>query len=174
MRRIFVLIVIGLITTTTVNAQAQYQISYDQTRNNVKVLTGIINKYLMMNDSAFSWYGSSHKAYNANDTSILQAFAKDKNNIQYVVFGGTWCEDTRNILPKFFRLQEQAGVPDEKVTLIGVDGNKKTLGNLHQAMNIRNVPTIIIMKNGKELGRVIEYGKTGKWDKELADILKAQ
>jgi len=29
------------------------------------------------------------------------------------------------------------------------------------------------MKNGKELGRVVEYGKTGKWDKELADIINS-
>jgi hypothetical protein len=27
------------------------------------------------------------------------------------------------------------------------------------------------MKKGKELGRVVEYGKTGNWDKELADII---
>jgi hypothetical protein len=38
-------------------------------------------------------------------------------------------------------------------------------------MNIINVPTIIVMKKGRELGRVIEYGKTGKWEKELADII---
>jgi hypothetical protein len=33
------------------------------------------------------------------------------------------------------------------------------------------VPTIIVLKDGKELGRVVEYGNTGKWDRELADII---
>lgn len=27
------------------------------------------------------------------------------------------------------------------------------------------------MKDGKEIGRVVEYGKTGVWDKELGDII---
>jgi hypothetical protein len=27
------------------------------------------------------------------------------------------------------------------------------------------------MKDGKELGRIVEYGKTGYWDKELAAII---
>ncbi len=27
------------------------------------------------------------------------------------------------------------------------------------------------MKDGKEVGRVVEYGKTGKWDKEIAVLL---
>jgi hypothetical protein len=27
------------------------------------------------------------------------------------------------------------------------------------------------MKNGKEIGRLKEYGKTGYWDKELAKII---
>jgi len=30
----------------------------------------------------------------------------------------------------------------------------------------------IVMKDGKEVGRVVEYGKTGKWDVELAELLK--
>jgi hypothetical protein len=29
-----------------------------------------------------------------------------------------------------------------------------------------------VMKNGMEVGRVVEYGKTGKWDLELAELLK--
>jgi hypothetical protein len=33
------------------------------------------------------------------------------------------------------------------------------------------VPTFIILQNGKEMGRVVEYGKTGNVEKELADIV---
>jgi hypothetical protein len=39
-------------------------------------------------------------------------------------------------------------------------------------MQATNVPTVIVMQQGKELGRVVEYGKTGQWDKELAEIVK--
>ena len=49
----------------------------------------------------------------------------------------------------------------------------KTLGNIADAFKITNVPTIIVMKDGKEVGRVIEYGKTGKWDEELAELLNS-
>jgi len=56
--------------------------------------------------------------------------------------------------------------------LIAVDRQKKTIGPLAQAMQATNVPTVIVMQQGKELGRVVEYGKTGQWDKELAEIVK--
>ena len=47
----------------------------------------------------------------------------------------------------------------DRVTLIGVDREKKTLSHLSEALNVTNVPTIIVLKNGKEMGRVVEYGK---------------
>ena len=80
-------------------------------------------------------------------------------------------EDTQFLLPKFFKLQEQTGFPDEGITLFGVNRAKTSLGNIAKAFNIINVPTFIVMKDGKEIGRVVEYGKTGKWDKEIAALL---
>ena len=62
-------------------------------------------------------------------------------------------------------------VPDNNITFFGVNRSKKTLGNITNAFGIINVPTIIIMKDGKEAGRVVEYGKTGKWDVELSEII---
>jgi thiol-disulfide isomerase/thioredoxin len=152
-------------------AQAQYEISKDEKHPDELILRGIINKYLVQNDTAYSkWYRSSYNMYKP-DTAFLSVFEKAKNKVQFVIFGGTWCEDTQFVLPKFFKLQEMSGVPDNAITFFAVNRAKKSLGNIADAFGVVNVPTIIVMKDGKEVGRVVEYGKTGKWDKELADFV---
>ena len=168
----YLLTVTCLITaTTSLFAQAQYEATQDLPNHpNVKIIRGLINKYQLQNDTAFKWYGPNQGGYKA-DTATLNAFERAKGKYQFVVFGGTWCEDTQFILPKFFKLQEQTGFPDEAVTMFGVNRAKTSLGNIAKAFNIINVPTVIVMKDGKEVGRVVEYGKTGKWDKEIAALL---
>jgi thiol-disulfide isomerase/thioredoxin len=156
--------------TTGLFAQAQYESSLDEKHPEVKVIRGLVNKYQIQNDTAFKWYSPS-QGYYKPDTVTLNAFERAKGKYQFVVFGGTWCEDTQFILPKFFKLQEASGFPDDAITLFGVNRAKASLGNIAAAFNIKLVPTIIVMKDGKEVGRVVEYGKTGKWDKELAAIL---
>lgn len=166
------IIVCLLMTSYFAQAQAEYEITKDPENKEVNVYRGTINKYLVQNDSLFTrWYAPNHNIY-APDTALLASFAKSKTlQLQFVVFGGTWCEDTQFILPRFFRLQEMTGVPDDHITFFGVNRNKKALGHIAEAFGIINVPTIIVMKDGKELGRVVEYGKTGKWDTELAQII---
>jgi hypothetical protein len=86
---------------------------------------------------------------------------------------GTWCEDSHFVIPKLFFLLDKAGFSRDRVSLLGVDRDKKTLGYLSEALHVTNVPTIIVMKNGKEAGRVVEYGKEGLFDKELGQIITA-
>jgi thiol-disulfide isomerase/thioredoxin len=156
------------------SAQAQYEITTAKRHSQQKILRGIINKYLVMNDTAFSWYEPNQRFF-APDTATLNIFEKAKTSkIQFVIFGGTWCEDTQFILPKFFKLQEMAGLSDDLVTFFGVNEEKKSLGHIAEAFGITNVPTIIVMKDNKEIGRVVEYGKSGKWDKDLAEILQGK
>ncbi len=97
-------------------------------------------------------------------------FAKHKDSIQLVVFLGTWCEDSHVIIPKLFPFLDAAGFSNDRLTVIGVDRNKKTISHLSDAFNVTNVPTVIVMKEGKELGRVVEYGHYGMVEKELAEI----
>jgi len=106
------------------------------------------------------------------NAGAVTSLKKHADSIQLLVFMGTWCEDSHNIIPKFYSLLETSAFSKEKVTLIGVDRAKKTLSHLTEALNITNVPTIIVMKNGKEIGRVVEYGKYGLFDMELGEILK--
>lgn len=169
MKALFTLLLAS--TTSLLFAQAEYEITRDPNDKNVKILRGTINKYLIQNDTAFKWYNPNQQSYKP-DTAIVNALAKVKDaKMQLIVFGGTWCEDTQSILPKFFKLQEMSGVPDDNITMFGVNRTKISLGHIAEALGVINVPTIIVMKDGKELGRVVEYGKTGKWDKELADII---
>ena len=134
-------------------------------------LNGIITKYALSNDSNFKWYDRNFSGYTV-PAAISEAFTAAKGKVKFVVFGGTWCEDTQTIIPKFFKIQEAASIPDTDISFFAVDRNKKTIGGIADAFKVINVPTIIVMVDGKEVGRVVEYGKTGQWDKELAAFLK--
>lgn len=146
-------------------SQSQYEVTVEGPD---KILKGVLSRDLIQKDSTFKWYAQNKQGYVPN-ADVVAAF-KAKPGLHFIVFGGTWCDDTKNILPKFFSLADAAAIPAGNISLIGVDRNKKTLGYLAESLNIINVPTMIVLKDGKEVGRVVEYGKTGQWDKELAEI----
>lgn len=135
-----------------------------------KMLRGIVTKDQITQDTAFHWYNDNLKTYKPDATTVAALKAKAAT-VNLVIFGGTWCHDTQNILPKYFSVLQAAGFPEDKLTLIAVDRSKTTVGNLQKPFNITNVPTLIIMKDGKEQGRIVEYGKTGLADKELGEML---
>ena len=138
--------------------------------NESKILKGTLNRSLIENDTAFAWFKDNMR-YGSVDEYALTAFKQKSGQFSILVFGGTWCHDTQNLLPKFYRLLDKSGFPENKVTLIGVDRAKTAPNELHTKWNITNVPTFIILKNGKEMGRVVEYGKTGNIEKELGEIV---
>ena len=167
MKKIFIVIASILLVSGSIFAQSQAEISRDP--KGIKILKGIVSRQELENDTAFSWYAENLKGYVPQSQAVAEL--KKNTTIEFIVFMGTWCGDSHFIIPKFFSLLDQAGYPQNKVTLIGVDRSKKTLSHLAEALNIINVPTIIVMKDGKEAGRVVEYGKYGIFDKELAEIL---
>lgn len=171
MKRFFLAGLFFLVTTAFVKAQTPYTSSPDEKHPDVTVLRGIITKYALINNPAFSWYASNQGYYDP-PIDVVNAMEAAKGKVQFVLFGGTWCEDTQFVLPKFFKLQEQSGFPDSCISFFAVNRAKQTLGSIAAAFNVVNVPTIIVMKDGKEVGRVVEYGKTGKWDAEMAELLK--
>ena len=138
--------------------------------NGTKIIKGFFTQKDLATDSAFAWYAQNRQNYTP-EQAALHALKTKKDSINFVVFGGTWCGDTKNILPKFFALTDAAGFSQDRVTMIGVDRSKKTIHHLTEAFHVLNVPTIIVMKDGKEIGRVVEYGKYGMFDKELGEIL---
>jgi thioredoxin-like negative regulator of GroEL len=95
-------------------------------------------------------------------------------SIQLVIFLDTWCKGSPLIIPHLFPFFDAAGFSNDRVTLIGVDRNKKSISHITDAFNVINVPTVILMKEGKKIGRVVEYGQYGMVEKELAEIADKQ
>jgi len=163
-------IICALFAVTAGFAQNQYEVLVE--RPNEKTFKGIISREVLLRDTSFKWYAENQKNYTPNAAAV-EGLKKQKDSIQLLVFMGTWCEDSHAVIPKFYSLVDVAGFPQDRITLIGTDRQKKTLSHLCEALNVKNVPTIIVLKNGKEQGRVVEYGKYGLFDMELAEILKA-
>ena len=171
--KLFFVSLCSLLVTVSALAQSPYLVAPDPQNPKAHILNGIITKYALINDTTFKWYGSSQNSYTPSaENKTALANAATAGNLKLVIFGGTWCEDSHFILPKFFKLQEQSNFPDANISFFAVDRNKKTIGGITDAFKITNVPTIIVMKDGREVGRVVEYGKTGQWDKELVELLK--
>ncbi len=160
-------IVIAVLSVQLLFAQAA-EISRDAEGN--KVVKGFLTKKDLVTDTAFTWFTKNQQGYTPNQKT-LQALRTNRDSINIIAFGGTWCHDSQFILPKFFLLADAAGFSGDRITLIGVDHDKKSTQHLSEAFNITNVPTLIVMKNGHELGRVIEYGKNGMFDQDLGEII---
>jgi hypothetical protein len=170
MKQIILSAILLIAVTGPAFSQNQYEVSPD--KEGGRTFKGILSRDVLENDTAFykQWYAVNFKAYAPNKDAV-EGLKKNADSLQIIAFMGTWCEDSHFIIPKLFHLLDEAGFPKNKVSLIGTDREKKTLGHLSEALNVTNVPTIIVMIKGKEIGRVIEYGKTGSFDKDLAEIL---
>lgn len=162
------ILLFAIATSLSFSLFAQKQVSRDA--NGQKILVGFLAKEDLSKDTAFQWFAANQKGFTP-DANAVEAFKAKKDSIHILAFGGTWCDDTRNLLPKFYAMTDAAGFPANRVTLLGVDRGKKTVEHLEQAFGVTNVPTFIVLKNGKEIGRVVEYGKYGAPDKELGEIV---
>ena len=162
-------ILLGILSFSILKAQAPEIIQDSEG----KILKGFVTRQQLSGDSTYKWFAENQKGYTPFPAA-LQTLKANKDSVQFLVFGGTWCHDTQFILPKFYSLSDAAGVAQNQITLLGVDRSKKTIQYLSERFNITNVPTIIVLKQGKEIGRVVEYGKTGMFDRELGEIVAAK
>ena len=161
----FVLLILDTITF----AQNQFQVMSE--RPGEKTYKGIISREVLIADTSFTWMNSARTF--VPEKNAIEALRKNKDSIQLLVFMGTWCEDSHDIIPRLYNITDAAGFSQDRITLIGVDRQKTTLSHLTDALGIINVPTIMVMKNGKEKGRIVEYGKYGMIDRELGEIINS-
>lgn len=151
-------------------AQKGYEVSTDSSG---KMLKGIISRDLLENDTAFHWFHDNQAGFTPDAETVAILKAKGPA-LRFVVFGGTWCDDTQNLLPKFFSLMDAAGIGNDQLTIVAVDRKKQSTNRLPEDMHLKNTPTFIVLSHDVEVDRVVEYGKNGNWEKEIGEIVRTK
>jgi len=80
--------------------------------------------------------------------------------VETKVFLGTWCSDSRREVPRFLKVMDLAGTSSAGFTLFGLDRKMKSPGGSEAPFHIERVPTFVFLKQGKEIGRIVEFPQT--------------
>ena len=106
-----------------------------------------------------NWFDKGYSRYKPDVTvseRLKEAFTDD---IDLLVFYGTWCSDTQRELPRLMKILDTVGFPERRLKLCAVDRAKQSGDAFAKHHKVKRVATVIIFRNGEELGRIIESPK---------------
>jgi len=120
-------------------------------------------------DANFPWFSEGYNLYKP-DSTVIKALSDKGSKLSFIVFGGTWCGDTKRELPRFYKITDKANIKREKITLYLLNHDKKSPEKLEKKHKIHSIPTFIIFVNGKEAGRIVEKPRN-TLEKDLLDVI---
>lgn len=95
------------------------------------------------------------------DDDAARALTEVPPGAEVVVFLGTWCGDSRRVVSRLLVALERAPNAPFSVRMIAVDRSKRDPEGLSDGQDIRYVPTIIVRRDGAEVGRIVESAPHG-------------
>lgn len=139
-----------------VSSQNMNQKAFDEKRND-EMLVGYCNRdgFSMINSKFDSIFRAEYNLYQPDPVIVAQIKDQLKKK-RIVLVMGTWCGDSRDWVPRFYKVMDQARFDYKKLSLICVDHQKKADVEGLDKLKIERVPTFIFYKKRKETGRIIE------------------
>lgn len=101
------------------------------------------------------------------DAEAVAGLATVPPGAEVVIYLGTWCGDSHREVPRLWRAFDEAGELPFTVELHGVDTDKSAPAEI----DLRYVPTIIVRRDGQEVGRIVESAPEGM-ERELLHLLQ--
>ena len=135
--------------------RVQDQQQQDQPEKSVSDLLGAIQREQLQEGPYNIWFDKQYDGYQS-DQDQLQELRQRLTGVTVKLFLGTWCKDSKRQVPRFFSLLDEVGYSSEHVELIAINRSKEVPSQFGSGLNIHHVPTFIIMRGDRELGRIIE------------------
>ncbi|MDR2121033.1 MAG: hypothetical protein LBP64_09225 [Tannerella sp.] len=106
------------------------------------------------------WYTANYAGYEPNPAIVRQLKNFDLKDYSATVYMGTWCGDSRREVPRFIKIWDAAGFPQQGITVIAVSAEdsvyKQSVTREERGKHIYRVPVFVISKKGSEVNRIVE------------------
>ena len=144
-------------------------------------MLGPVNREGFFKAPYSKWFLSGYRDYQPAASvvdKIKMNWLSYLDEVEITVFMGTWCSDSKRQTPRLYKILDQIGFDENRLSVHAVDivpGKfRKTPGGIaEKGMNIYRVPTIIISRNNRELGRIVELPVT-TLELDILNILKEE
>lgn len=159
----------------TVTKELEEKVAQDEETNlqeEAPILVGVFKRDTLESRSYNKWFMQSYKDH-ALDKESVPKLRKGLEDVRITAFMGTWCEDSQREVPAFFKILDEVDYESNTVKIITVSEDKTEPAELVKNKNITNVPTFIFMKDGRELGRIVEY-PLESLENDMVKILEGQ
>jgi len=158
MKKILIFL-LSFISFNCMAQQSKIEITKDSATGSL-VFDGALTFADLNLEKTFVWLQSGMDGYTPDD-KYVPFLAERLKDYKIVIFLGTWCDDSHYWIPKLFKLLNVIGYPQDRMTMYGVDRQKTTKSGAQIEYKVKFVPTIILMKDGKESGRITESVMNG-------------
>jgi hypothetical protein len=157
------------------SASTQQIQAYLSTQTEIHLWGKIPSQALWANPYA-EWFKKGYD-YHQPDTQLLPALQLAMDGCRFQLFLGTWCGDSKREVPKILKIMSALGCKTQDLDIIALSnqGNdyKKGPQGEEKDLNIVRVPSLLVYRNNKALGRIIEY-PVESWEKDLLKILRGE
>lgn len=170
MKKIIALIIL-VMTLTSCAEQIIINREVDTTEYG-KMLLGTQSINQFQKEPYKAWYDENYNIYPIDKTALAGLKKEKLNSYHITVFLGTWCGDSKRNFPRLIKILHATKYPNAKLRIIAVNRKKQSPNGEEVKYNISHVPTIILEKYGKEIGRITEEPETGYIEKDLLNIIK--
>jgi hypothetical protein len=160
-----------VLLSCTAYAQKPYSISKDEETGGL-VFKGPITLADLNGEPSFKWMKKGMDSYEP-DANAVTYLAKALPPYTLIVLMGTWCDDSQNLIPKLAKVLQAAKFPTQHMAMWGVDRAKQTGGVENRTFELKKVPTIIVFKGNREVGRIVE-SVSRSVEVDLAQILQKE
>lgn len=123
------------------------------------VLTGEVTRE-QIEESVPDWVAEEVTAQ--PDPAAARALAAVPPGAEVTVYLGTWCGDSKRELPRLWRaLDETGGAAPVAFRYVAVGRDKKEPVALTADAGLLYVPTFVVERDGREVGRIVEESPHG-------------